>query len=144
MKKVLIIDDDPVIRAVYEKHFRADGFEVRLASGGAEGLVAVQSFRPDAVLLDLNMPDANGVDWLTEVRSDPRFVHLPVLVFTAGAIGWQVWAASHADVAFIFKTGAMPKHVVDAINAAIDVAAAKSVPGNRAGVVRVVGRTPRH
>lgn len=144
MKRVLIIDDDPIVQRVYRRHFSDDGFEVRVASDGAEGLHEVQAFNPDAVLLDLNMPDTNGVDWLKEVRADPRFARLPVLVLTAGAIGWQVWAASHSDVAFMFKAGAVPKDVVRAINDAIEVAAGRGGPVARAGVVRVIGRTPRH
>ncbi len=119
MKKILIIDDDPLITTVYEKHFRADGFEVRVANSGKEGLNAVRDFEPGAVLLDLNMPDVSGVQWLDEVRKDVRFAHLPVMVFTAATIAWQVWAANNSDVSFIFKEGAVPKDIVKAVNAAL-------------------------
>ena len=119
MKKILIVDDDRLITKAYERHFRNDGFDVRTANSGQEGLHAVRDFGPDAVLLDLNMPDVNGTDWLTEVRSDARFARLPVLVLTAATIGWQVWAASNLDVAFMFKRNAVPKEVVQAINDAI-------------------------
>jgi DNA-binding response OmpR family regulator len=124
MKKVLIVDDDRLITKVYERHFRNDGFDVRVANGGQAGLQAVRDFGPDAVLLDLNMPDLNGTDWLTEIRSDARFARLPVLVLTAATIGWQVWAASNMDVAFMFKKNAVPKEVVQAINDAITTARA--------------------
>lgn len=124
MKKVLIVDDDRLITAIYERHFLADGFDVRTANGGQEGLDAVRAFGPDAVLLDLNMPGVNGADWLTQVRGEPRFARLPVLVLTAGKIGWQLWAASHSDVAFVFKQGAVPKDIVQAINDAITTARA--------------------
>ena len=120
MKKVLLIDDDAVMTAVYEKHFRAAGFEVMVANGGRDGLHAVHSFRPDGVLLDLNMPDVSGVDWLVEVRKDPRFAKLPVVVYTAASIKWQVWAAANSDVFIMFKEeGVGPKDIVKAIKAAI-------------------------
>ena len=119
MKKILIVDDDRLITKAYERHFRNDGFDVRTANSGQEGLHAVRDFGPDAVLLDLNMPDVNGTDWLTEVRSDARFARLPVLVLTAATIGWQVWAAANMEVAFMFKRNAVPKEVVQAINDAI-------------------------
>lgn len=122
MKKILIVDDDRLITAVYERHFRADGFDVRTANTGQGGLHVLHQFLPDAVLLDLNMPDANGIDWLTQARSDARFARLPVLVLTAGTIGWQVWAASHSNVAFVFKKNAVPRDIVQAINDAIAAA----------------------
>ena len=119
MKKILIVDDDPLITTVYAKHFRTAGFEVRVANTGKDGLDAVRIFLPDAVLLDLNMPDVNGVQWLEAIRKDDRFAHLPVTVFTAGAVGWQVWAANNSDVSFIFKDGAVPRNIVKAIGAAL-------------------------
>lgn len=121
MKKVLLIDDDPIITTVYQKHFRNEGFEVKVANSGKEGLDALHSFRPDAVLLDLNMPDVSGVKWLDDIRSDPRFAELPVVVFTAATIGWQVWAASNSDVTFMFKDRSVPKEVVEAVKAALGI-----------------------
>lgn len=129
MKKVLIVDDDPLITAVYARHFRADGFVVRVANTGGDGLTAVDTFLPDAVLLDLNMPDVNGAQWLKQVRQDARFAHLPVTVFTAGDIGWQLWAANNSDVSFFFKDGAVPRDVVAAINAALSAAAPAAARG---------------
>lgn len=122
MKKVLIVDDDRLITRIYERHFRADGFDVRIANTGQGGLHTLHAFVPDAVLLDLNMPDVNGIDWLRQVRGDARFARLPVLVLTAGAIGWQLWAASHSNVAFVFKNNAVPRDVVQSINDAIAAA----------------------
>ena len=125
MKKVLLIDDDPLITAMYEKHFRADGFEVRTTDTGEEGINAVRDFVPNAVLLDLNMPDVNGVQWLKEIRSDIRFARLPVVVFTAGTIGSQIWEANESDVNIMFKEGAVPRDVVKAVNAAITAGSSK-------------------
>ncbi|HUR40020.1 MAG TPA: response regulator [Verrucomicrobiae bacterium] len=123
MKKVLIVDDDPLITRLYAWHFRAAGFEVAVANSGREGLAAVSSFLPDAVLLDLDMPDLDGVHWLEEVRKDPRFARLPITAFTAATYGWQFWAASNAGVSFIFKSGAVPREVVRSIGAALAAAA---------------------
>jgi len=129
MRKILIVDDDPLITAVYERHFRADGFQVRVANTGQGGLDAVREFLPDAVLLDLNMPGVSGVDWLDEIRRDSRFARLPVTVFTAGDMGWQLWAANNSDVSFIFKDGALPRDVVNAINAALAMPAQPPAAG---------------
>ncbi len=120
MNKVLIIDDDPVITAVYEKHFKDAGFEVMLANDGQAGLSAVSEFRPGVVLLDLSMPKLNGAQWLKQVRADARFSTLPVVVFTAGASGRQVREARTSDVTHILaKEGAEPKEVVEAVSSAL-------------------------
>lgn len=141
MKKILIVDDDPLITTVYARHFRTEGFEVRIANSGGAGLEAVRSFLPDAVLLDLHMPGVNGAHWLDDIRKDARFAHLPVIVFTAGEIGWQVWAARNSHVTFIFKDGAQPRDVIQAIHAALAMAPRPS-PAARRGAGRSGARNP--
>jgi DNA-binding response OmpR family regulator len=116
MSKILIIDDDPVITGIYQKQFAARNFQVEIANDGALGLEAVKRFRPDAVLLDLSMPNVNGVQWLNEVRRDERFKSLPVIVFTSGTVGWQVKAVRNSDVTYVLnKDGTEPKQVVAAV-----------------------------
>ena len=119
--KVLLIDDDPVITAVYQKQFAARSFEVQVANDGEKGLEAVKRFRPDVVLLDLSMPNVNGVQWLNEVRKDERFKNLPVVVFTSGTVGWQVKAVRNSDVTYVLsKEGTEPKQVVAAVTTALE------------------------
>ncbi|HZP11269.1 MAG TPA: response regulator [Nevskiaceae bacterium] len=116
MSKILIIDDDPVITGIYQKQFAARSFQVEIADDGEKGLEAVKRFRPDCVLLDLSMPNVNGVQWLNEVRKDERFKSLPVVVFTSGSVGWQVKAVRNSDVTYVLsKDGTEPKQVVNAV-----------------------------
>ena len=120
VKKVLMIDDDPVIVAVYESLFAGSGFEVLVAEDGEAGLAMVHRNRPDVVLLDLSMPKLNGLQWLEKIRRDSRFTKLPVVVFTAGAIAWQVNAAKNSDVTMVLsKKTTDPKKVVYAVNTAL-------------------------
>jgi CheY-like chemotaxis protein len=120
VKKVLLIDDDPVIAAVYEALFAGSGYEVLIAEDGEAGLAAVHRSRPDVVLLDLSMPKLNGLQWLEKIRRDGRFAKLPVVVFTAGAIAWQVNAAKNTDVTMVLsKKTTDPKKVVDSVNMAL-------------------------
>jgi CheY-like chemotaxis protein len=79
--KVLIVDDDPVITAIYEKQFRSR-YTVKVAHDPIEGFVALQVFKPDVVLLDLKMPFRSGMDWLTGIRKIEQFRDLPVVVVT--------------------------------------------------------------
>ena len=81
MLKVLIIDDDPVITAIYEKQFSAR-CTVRCAHDPIQGFVALQTFKPDVVLLDLQLPFRSGMEWLASVRKNEQFRDLPVVVVT--------------------------------------------------------------
>ena len=120
MNKVLLIDDDPVVTGIYQSLFAAAGFTVDVAEDGEAGLSAVHRQRPSAVLLDLSMPKLNGLQWLDNVRRDTRFQKLPVVVFTAGSIAWQVNAAKNSDVTMVLsKKNTDPKKVVDAVNTAL-------------------------
>ncbi len=115
-KKVLLIDDDPVVTSVYASLFEAAGYDVKVADDGETGLAALYQHRPDAVLLDLSMPKLNGIQWMQKVRADNRFAKLPIVIFTAGQIGWQLNAARNSDATFILsKKGADPQKVVDAV-----------------------------
>ena len=119
-KKILVIDDDPVIAAVYESLFAGSGFEVLIAEDGEMGLAAVHRHRPDVVLLDLSMPRLNGLQWLDKIRKDHRFAKLPVVVFTAGQIAWQVNAAKNSDVTMVMsKKTSDPQAVVEAVKTAL-------------------------
>lgn len=126
--KLLLIDDDPVATAIYRKKFEAEGFDVEVAADGEEGLIAVQTCRPDVVLLDLDMPRVSGIDWLVAVRDDRRFEKLPIVVLTAGVIGWQEQAARNADVKQVLpKAKTDPGAVVAAVRMAALAGAAKNV-----------------
>src|SRR5258708_1955132 len=83
VSKLLIIDDDPVIALVYKKQFQAAEFKVEVENDGIAGFVALQTFKPDCVLLDLKMPFRTGIEWLKNIRGMARYRHLPVVVVTA-------------------------------------------------------------
>jgi CheY-like chemotaxis protein len=114
-RKVLLIDDDVVVTAVYESYFQDAGFKVTVANDGNTGLKALQDVQPDAVLLDLSMPNGNGIQWLQQSRSDPRFRDLPVVVLTSGKIGWQVKAAENTVTHVLRKDTTQPANVVRAV-----------------------------
>ncbi len=81
--KVLIVDDDPVISAIYGKHFRAARYDVHVAHGAISAFSAMPIFQPDVILLDLKMPLRSGLDWLATVRKVDQFRNIPVVVVTA-------------------------------------------------------------
>lgn len=68
MKSILIIDDDPLIRKTLTSHFSKEGFEVLLAEDGNEGLQKYEESFPDLVLLDIRLPDMDGLEALRKIK----------------------------------------------------------------------------
>lgn len=79
-RRVLFIEDEPALRRSYERFF-AGRYELALAESGTTGLAQLESFRPDVLVLDLRLPDTDGIALLQTIRrSRPA---LPVVVTTA-------------------------------------------------------------
>jgi len=81
-KKVLVVDDDPLIIRMYERKLRNDGYDVRIAHSGEEVLTALHRDLPDIILLDIMMPVMNGVETLHVIKEDERTKHIPVIMLT--------------------------------------------------------------
>lgn len=80
MTFVLVVDDDPAMRRTLSINLRARDYEVETAGDGRSALQVVDERMPDLVLLDLGLPDLDGVAVLTQLRS---FTQVPVIVVSA-------------------------------------------------------------
>ena len=81
MKTILIIDDDPLIRKTLSTHFRRQGYEVKQAADGREGINFFKELNPELVILDIRLPDADGLDVLRQIKEiDPEAV---IIIMTA-------------------------------------------------------------
>lgn len=81
-KKLLIVDDEPQIRMLL-KEFLSETFEVETASNGKEALAMARSGKPQAILMDIMMPELDGVSTVQKLRQDDNTRHIPVLMLTA-------------------------------------------------------------
>ncbi len=81
--RVLVVDDEPMVRDTLGQFLAEEGYVVDTAIDGADALERVRSARPDAILLDLMMPGMNGRQFLQELRDDPTYANVPVLIMTA-------------------------------------------------------------
>jgi signal transduction histidine kinase/DNA-binding response OmpR family regulator len=83
--EVLIVDDDPQELRMLQKAFHNSGnFRIIPAEGGHQALTILRSRQPQAIILDLYMPDLDGITLLETLRADPGTREIPVIVFTAG------------------------------------------------------------
>ena len=81
--RILVIDDEPMVRATLAQVLADEGYLVDVAVDGADALDSVHAARPDAILLDLMMPGMNGRQFLQALRDEPAYKDVPVLIMTA-------------------------------------------------------------
>jgi DNA-binding NtrC family response regulator len=109
-QKILIIDDDLQIRMLLKDRLEANGYEILQAKNGIEGLVLVQTQNPDLMLLDLQMPEMDGMEVLHRLRQ--KSLDLPVIVLTAhGTIERAVEAMKLGAYDFLPKP-CKPNHIL--------------------------------
>ena len=79
--RVLVVEDDEEIAQVLQRSLRLEGYEVKLAGDGVQGLAEANAFLPDLIVLDLGLPRLDGVDVAKRLRDDGDEV--PILMLTA-------------------------------------------------------------
>ena len=100
--RVLLIDDDPVIRMLCSANLQALGIEVLEAGDGSEGFELARRERPDLVLLDVSMPGLDGFDVARLVRGHRRTRRIP-LMFLSGEKGNDARARQFGAIACLAK-----------------------------------------
>ena len=83
MKKILIIEDDPIVRNNLSDILELEGFQTLLAPQGRAGLATAQSTAPDLILCDVMMPEMDGHAALAALRADPATARIPFIFLTA-------------------------------------------------------------
>lgn len=114
--KVLIIDDEPPIVAMYQEKLEHEGFTVISATGGEAGIERAKKDKPDVILLDLIMPKLNGLDVLKNLKGDPITQPIPVFLLTnipeesGGDKGDKLGAAG-----YLFKAETEPHQLAEVL-----------------------------
>ncbi|MCK9595338.1 MAG: response regulator [Candidatus Omnitrophica bacterium] len=81
--KILLVDDEPVVREIVGKKLAQKDYEVYTAADGDEGMRCARDNRPNLILLDLRMPNKDGLDMLKELKQDKVLCEVPVIVVSA-------------------------------------------------------------
>lgn len=82
-KKILLVEDDVALAAVYKARLELEGFEVREVGNGELALSSALEFKPDLILLDAMMPKISGFDVLDILRNTPETTNIRVIMLTA-------------------------------------------------------------
>jgi CheY-like chemotaxis protein len=116
MPRILLIDDDPMIRMIVERVLEKEGTQVDTAADGGEGLEKARQHRPDLILCDLDMPVMDGMETLAQLRRDPVLGSVPFVLVTGAASETDekrmvscgsIWASPRVDPA---RTGQAATH----------------------------------
>ncbi len=109
-KKILLIEDDPLLSRMYERLFKLHGYDISVALDPQVGLDDVKVLQPDIILLDIMMPNINGLEALKILKDDAATKNIPVVMITnvedgdtekqandLGAVGYLVKSKNDPD-----------------------------------------------
>ena len=115
-KKILVVDDEPHILKTLKDRLEFNKYEVITALNGREAIDKVKSDSPDAVVLDLRMPEMDGMETLREIRKFNR--NIPVLILTAYATKENIKDAMELDISGFIPKGS---EFIDSLEAVFTV-----------------------
>jgi DNA-binding response OmpR family regulator len=119
-KKILVIDDEPMVIRMATDALTGRGFTVVSAPNGYEGLIAARGEHPDLILLDVVMPDLDGHEVLRRLRKDDRTKDIPVIHLSAvGDFDKQLEAMQDGSADYITKP-IQPSDLADRVEAYLD------------------------
>lgn len=105
--RILVVDDEPQIRRVLRSTLTSAGYEIEEAQDGEEAIERTQTFRPDLILLDMNMPGMDGLEACRAIRMDS---HAAIIVLTVrNADSDKVAALDAGADGFVTKPFSMPE-----------------------------------
>lgn len=109
--RILAVDDDPIFLEILTRMLANEGFEVLSATNAVEGLRTAIQLRPAAILLDYEMPEMSGLDFVARAKASPHLCRVPIIMLTGRAERETVRHAVTAGVSdFLIKSS--PKEVI--------------------------------
>ena len=105
--RILVVDDEPQIRRIMRTTLTTAGYEVEEAKTGQEALTKLREYRPDLVLLDINMPGMSGLATCRELRADPNVAIIMLTVLNTEAAKVEALDAGADD--FVIKPFSTPE-----------------------------------
>ncbi|MCG8472138.1 MAG: response regulator [Desulfobacterales bacterium] len=84
-KRILVVDDEPDLTLAIRKRLEKEGFLTDVAYDGSEAMAKVEANPPDAIVLDVMMPEMDGYAVCSKLKNDSRYEEIPILMLTAVA-----------------------------------------------------------
>jgi two-component system, OmpR family, alkaline phosphatase synthesis response regulator PhoP len=80
---ILIVDDEPDFVTMLKQDLQSEGYAVEVAYNGVEAIQKVKQNPPDAIVLDIMMPEKDGFEVCSELKNDDRYADIPIILLTA-------------------------------------------------------------
>ena len=118
-KCILVVDDEEYIRRLIGFVLEASGFDVIQASSTKDGLEAMRASSPDAITLDLMMPEQSGFEFLATKQAEPNFRDIPTIVITAIGIQADLEKAKQLGANMTLNKPFSRRQLVDTIQSVL-------------------------
>jgi two-component system alkaline phosphatase synthesis response regulator PhoP len=96
-KTILVVDDEPDFASIVQANLKKEGFNVEVAYDGVEALDKIKSNPPDAIVLDVMMPEKDGYEVCAELKKSEKYKNIPIIMLTAVADHVGSTRYSHHD-----------------------------------------------
>lgn len=142
MKKILIIEDDQIVANIYRNKLAVEGYTAEVSADGENGLKVMRSFKPQLVLLDLMLPGMSGVDVIKEIRNEPEFSKIPIIIFSNTYLTNLIQEAWRAGAnKCLSKSSCRPKDVIEIVRNSIGDSGA--MPHKPTADTTITAKTPK-
>ena len=117
MAKLLLVDDDSLLVRMYQTKLEGEGHQVETADNGLAMFEKLGEYKPDLVLLDVMMPQMNGLEALTKLKNTPSLKSIPVIMLTNVGSSEEDsrQALELGAVSYLVKSDYTPKEVVQKV-----------------------------
>ena len=116
MPSILIVEDDTLLRNAYETVLKAEGYKTQAAADGLEGLEMAGEMSPAVILLDMMMPNLDGLEFLRAYDAKNSHPHTKIVVFSNMSVPSDVKSALELGAAkYLTKSSFTPKEIVSII-----------------------------
>ena len=118
-QRIMVVDDDSNLRLALKYRLEREKYHVEVAADGFQALDMVNTEPPDVIILDLAMPNMNGVEFLVRLRSNPQMLNIPVIILTAVGLDPYTGGTDDLAVADLIMKPCNAKDLVSAVKRAL-------------------------
>jgi DNA-binding response OmpR family regulator len=143
-ERILIIEDDPFLREMYQKRLELEGYEVLVAVAGDEGLKKILEERPHLVLLDIMLPSTSGFEILQKLNENPDYKNIPIILLTSLEDTAKIEKGMGLGaIDYLSKSRFMPNTVVKKVKETLATWQTKFLPAYHLQIKETMNDAPR-
>lgn len=124
-KTILLVDDEPDLVMILKQNLQAEGYNIEVAYNGVEAIAKVKANIPDAIVLDVMMPEKDGYAVCSELKNDEKYEDIPIIMLTAVSDHVSSTQYSHAhgmdmEADDYLPKPASPEEVIESLQSLLD------------------------